>query len=94
MALAVALSGGALCASAAAQEDAPPKQMDLLGQYNDVPTAGRAGLPPIGTNDLLLAGASTLVAAVLLAPAARLVAARLVGRAAGAHRTQPAVTPA
>jgi hypothetical protein len=56
--------------------------------------AGRAGLPPIGTNDLLLAGASTLAAAVLLAPAARLVAARLLGRAEASQRTQPAVTPA
>jgi hypothetical protein len=56
--------------------------------------AGRVGLPPIGGNDLLLAGVSTLAAAIVLAPAAHVVAARLLGRAEAPNRPQPAVRPA
>lgn len=56
--------------------------------------ARRAGLPPIGGSDLLLAAASTLAAAILLGPAAHVVAARLLGRAEAPHRPQPAVRPA
>jgi hypothetical protein len=44
--------------------------------------AARGGLPPLGAMSLLLAVASTLAAALALAPIARLVAARLLGKAA------------
>jgi hypothetical protein len=55
---------------------------------------GRAGLPRLGALDYLLAAASTLAAALALAPIARVVANRLMGQVAASVRPQPAARPA
>jgi hypothetical protein len=56
--------------------------------------AGRAGLPPLGPQDLLLAVASTLAAALVLGPVARMVAARLLGGVAAPLGPQAAAQSA
>jgi len=56
--------------------------------------AGRTGQPPLSAMDLLLAAASTLAAALALAPVARMVSARLLGRAAAPAGLQAAARPA